>query len=140
MEKARNMALLALLTCTYLVAGRDLNPRPLGYDPTDVRLRCLGQSLVTALTSADRRLEVIPGPLYLSRLSLFRCVRFTNRFTEPALDLRLSALLRTREPAQLLSSGTQRRREHLIGRSVPRVRSKCWNPYPLLSIVPGVRC
>jgi hypothetical protein len=59
----------------------------LGYEPTDVRLRCLGQSLVTALTSADLRREVVPGLLHLSRLSLSRCVRFTNRFTEPVLDL-----------------------------------------------------
>ena len=56
-----------------------------------MRLRSLGQSLVTALTLADLRREVLPGLLYLSRLSLSRCVRFTNRFTEPVLDLRLSA-------------------------------------------------
>ena len=66
----------------------------LGYEPTDVRLRCLGQSLVTALTSADLRREVAPGLLHLSRLSLSRRVRFTNRFTKPVLDLRLSALPR----------------------------------------------
>ena len=53
MEKARNMALLALLTCTYLVAGRDLNPRPLGYEPYDVRLRPPGLSLAVALTSVN---------------------------------------------------------------------------------------
>jgi len=39
-----------------------------------VRLRCLGQSLVTALTSADLRREVVPGLLHLSRLSVSRCV------------------------------------------------------------------
>ncbi len=85
-----------------LVAGEVLTLRPLGYEPTDVRLRCLGQSLVTALTSADLRREVVPGLLHLSRLSLSRCVRFTNRFTEPVLDLWLSALPRgenTRAPA-----------------------------------------
>jgi hypothetical protein len=59
----------------------------LGYEPTDVCLCCLGQSLVTALTSADLRREVVPGLPHLSRLSLSRCVRFTNRFTEPVLDL-----------------------------------------------------
>ncbi len=69
-----------------------MNPRPLGYEPTDVRLRCLGQSLVTTLTSTDLRREVVPGLLHLCRLSLSRCVRFTDRFTEPILDLRLSAL------------------------------------------------
>ncbi len=56
------------------------------------RLRCLEQSLVTALTSADLRREVVPGLLHFSCLSLSRCVRFTNRFTEPVLDLWLSAL------------------------------------------------
>jgi hypothetical protein len=59
----------------------------LGYEPTDMRLCCLGQSLVTALTSADLRREVVPGLLHLSRLSLSRCVQFTNRFTEPVLNL-----------------------------------------------------
>ena len=43
----------------------------LGYEPTDVRLRCLGQSLITALTSADLRREVVPGLLYLSRRRSF---------------------------------------------------------------------
>ena len=76
-----------------------MNPRPLGYEPTDVRLRCLGSSLVTALTSADLRREVVPGLLHLSRLSLSRCVRFTNRFTEPVLDLWLSELPRARTGA-----------------------------------------
>jgi hypothetical protein len=116
-----------------------LNPRPLGYEPTDVRLRCLGQSLVTALTSADRRLDVVPGSLYLSRLSLSRCVRFTNRFTEPVLNLRLSALPRTRSPARLLSSGTQRAREHLIRRSRRIVQGRplpsvCWADIPELYV------
>ena len=35
-----------------------MNPRPLGYEHYDVRLRRLKQSLVTALTSADLRHEV----------------------------------------------------------------------------------
>jgi hypothetical protein len=60
---------------------------PLGYEPTDVRLRCLLGSLVTTLTSADLRYEVVPGLPHLSRLSLSRCARFTNRFTEPVLNL-----------------------------------------------------
>jgi hypothetical protein len=42
---------------------------------------------VTTLTLADLRREVVHGLLHLSRLSLSRCVRFTNRFTEPVLDL-----------------------------------------------------
>jgi hypothetical protein len=44
-----------------------------------VRLRCLGLSLVTTLTSVDLRREVVPGLLHLCRLSLSRAVRFTNR-------------------------------------------------------------
>ena len=44
-----------------LVAG-DLNPRPLGYEPYDVRLWRLGSSLVTALASAEVRYEVFLGP------------------------------------------------------------------------------
>ncbi len=34
------IAILAIrpLICTYFVAGRDLNPQPLGYEPYDVRL------------------------------------------------------------------------------------------------------
>src|SRR5579863_6818317 len=68
--------------------GRDLNPRPLGYEPYDVRLRRLGSSLVTALTSIDPRREVFPDLLRLPRLGLSRRVRFTNRFTELTTDLR----------------------------------------------------
>jgi hypothetical protein len=40
-----------------LVAGRDLNPRPLGYEPYDVCLWRPEQSLAGVVTSADR-----PGP------------------------------------------------------------------------------
>jgi hypothetical protein len=36
-----------------LVAGADLNPRPLGYEPYDMRLRRLKLSPATALASAD---------------------------------------------------------------------------------------
>jgi hypothetical protein len=64
-----------------LVAGRDLNPRPLGYEPYDVRLCRLGLSLVTLLTSVDLLREVFSDLLRLPRLSLSRRVRFTNRFT-----------------------------------------------------------
>ena len=87
-----------LLTCTVTVdagcfgmysahVGRTALLQSLGYEPTDVRLRRLGQSLVTALTSADLRREVVPGLLHLCRLSLSRRVRFTNRFTEPVLEV-----------------------------------------------------
>jgi len=51
-----------------------LNPRPLGYEPYDVRLRRLGESLVTALAWADVRREVVSGLLRLpisSRLAAF---------------------------------------------------------------------
>jgi hypothetical protein len=66
-----------------------LNPRPLGYEPYDARLCRLGQSLIIALTSADLRREV-DSVLQVSRcLKLSRRVRFTNRFTEPVLDLRI---------------------------------------------------
>jgi hypothetical protein len=45
-----------------LVAGRDLNPRPLGYEPYDARLCRLGRSLVVALTSAYGRRASSPMP------------------------------------------------------------------------------
>jgi hypothetical protein len=66
-----------------------LNPRPLGYEPYDARLRRLKQSLVIALTSADLRREVDPVLPRLPRLKLSRCVRFTNRFTKPVPGLRI---------------------------------------------------
>src|SRR5262249_7788969 len=67
-----------------LVAGADLNPRPLGYEPYDVCLWRPGQSLAGVVTSADRTDPISPGRLRLPRLKLFRRVRFTNRFTEQA--------------------------------------------------------
>jgi hypothetical protein len=64
--------------------GRDLNLRPLGYETYDARLRCLGPSPVTALTSADLRREVCLGLPRLPCLSPSRCVcaqiRAQNRF------------------------------------------------------------
>ena len=68
-----------------------MNLRPLGYEPTDVRLRRLKQSLVTALTSADLRREVDSVLPCLPRPKLSRCVRFTNRFTESVPGLRIPA-------------------------------------------------
>jgi hypothetical protein len=58
-----------------------LNPRPLGYEPYDVRLSRLALSLVTALTSADERRAFMPGPLRLPRLTLSRRVLCTNPCT-----------------------------------------------------------
>jgi hypothetical protein len=72
-----------------LVAGEGFEPRPLGYEPYDDRLRCLGESLVSALTSADLRDDVDSIPPRLPRLKLSRCVRFTNRFTELLPGLRI---------------------------------------------------
>jgi hypothetical protein len=66
----------------------------LGYEPTDVRLRCLGQSLVTVLTSTDLLAEVLWRLLCLPRLSLSQRVWFTNRFTEVVLDLLGEHLIR----------------------------------------------
>jgi hypothetical protein len=65
--------------------GRDLNPRPLGYEPYDHRLRRPGESPIIALTSADLRRDVDSILPCLPRLKLSRCVRFTNRFTKPLL-------------------------------------------------------
>ena len=52
-----------------------------------MRLCRLGLSLVTLLTSVDLLREVFSDLLRLPRLSLSRRVRFTNRFTEQAIDL-----------------------------------------------------
>ena len=70
------------MTCGNLVAGEDLNPRPLGYEPNDVRLCYLGWSLLANLTSADVRCEVVSGLGDLPHLTVFRRVRFTDPFTE----------------------------------------------------------
>ena len=71
-----------------------MNPRPLGYEPYDVRLSRLGPSLDSAVTSADRTDPVSLGRLRLPRLVLSRRVRFTNRFTEQPIDLQFPASLR----------------------------------------------
>src|ERR1700730_10112296 len=70
------------------VAGRDLNPRPLGYEQYDSRLRRLAESLGGGVTSADWTDHVALGRLRLPRLARFHRVRFTNWFTEQPLDLR----------------------------------------------------
>jgi|SRR5689334_11534003 len=56
-------------------------------EPYDGCLCRLGLSLVTLLTSVDLLREVFSDLLRLLRLSLSRRVRFTNRFTEQAIDL-----------------------------------------------------
>ena len=71
-----------------------MNPRPLGYEQCDVRLRCLGQSPVTVLTSTDLLGDVLWRLLCLPRLSLSRRVWFTNRLTEVVLDLLGEHLIR----------------------------------------------
>jgi hypothetical protein len=58
-----------------------LNPRPLGYEPYDVRLCRLALSLVAALTSADGRRAFMPGLRCLPRLNLSRRVLCTNSCT-----------------------------------------------------------
>ena len=49
-----------------------MNPRPLGYEPYDVRLCRPASSLVTALASADGRRAFMPDPLRLPRLNSSR--------------------------------------------------------------------
>jgi hypothetical protein len=63
----------------------------LGYEQYDARLRRLGPSRATALTSADLRREVCSGLLRLPRLSPSRRVSCTNSCTKPVTDLRVSA-------------------------------------------------
>ena len=60
-----------------LVAGRDLNPRPLGYEPYDIGLCRLRQSLAGAVTSTDRTDPISLCRVRLLRLKLSRRVRFT---------------------------------------------------------------
>jgi hypothetical protein len=71
-----------------------LNPRPLDYEPYDVCLRRLGQSLADVVTSADRKDPVSLCWLHLPCLVLSRSVRFTNRFTESFCDQRRLTALR----------------------------------------------
>jgi hypothetical protein len=70
-----------------LVAGRDLNPRPLGYEPYDARLWRLGPSPVTPLASASLRREAVSDLLCLLRLSLSRRVPCTIPCTNLVSDL-----------------------------------------------------
>jgi hypothetical protein len=72
-----------------------LNPRPLGYEPYDMCLPRLGPSPAGVVTSADRTDPVSLRRFRLPRLVRSRRVRFTNRFTEEAIDLQFPAPLRT---------------------------------------------
>jgi hypothetical protein len=86
-----------------------LNPRPLGYEPYDVCLWCLKQSLIAVLTSADQRHEVVPVLLRLPRLSMSRHVSCTNACTNQPLGLPVRVVSMTAQP------GAQAR-EHQIRR------------------------
>ena len=80
----------------------------LGYEPYDARLCCFGQSLAVAVTSADRTGHISLGRLGLPLPALSRRVRFTNRFTEQAIDLQFPALFplaAARKPNGISSSG-----------------------------------
>ena len=67
-----------------------MNPRPLGYEPYNIGLCRLKPSLAGAVTSADRTGHLSLRRLRLARLKPSRRVRFTNRFTNQAIDLRVS--------------------------------------------------
>ena len=104
----------------------------LGYEPYDVRLCRLGQSPVTALTLAGLLREVAPGLLRLPCLSLSRRVRFTNSFTEPVLDLRVSAPSDRRDarapacrfiPSPSAHPHGERSRPHGLRSNAPRLPS-----------------
>ena len=59
----------------------------LGYEASDMCLRRLARSLPCGLTSTAVWPVVGCGGVYLPRLSLFRCVPFTDRFTETVSEL-----------------------------------------------------
>jgi hypothetical protein len=104
-------------------------PPSLGYEHHDARLCCLGWSTVFALTSTDLRREVRCGPLRLRRFRLSRDVRFTNRFTEPVLHLRVSTV-------QTITSA------RVVIHRPSLFRPDEWHgaPSPVNSSVSGCRC
>jgi hypothetical protein len=65
-----------------------LNPRPLGYEPYDARLRRLAWSLVATLTSVNGARHVYVEPRRLPRRTLFHSVSCTNPCTSLAADQR----------------------------------------------------
>ena len=68
-----------------------MDPRPLGHEPYDVRLSRLKTSLAGPVTLEDKTDPISLRRLHLPRLVLSRRVRFTNWFTEQAIDLRVPA-------------------------------------------------
>ncbi len=69
--------------------GRDLNPRPLGYEPHDARLCRLKPSLMTALTSAVLHGGAVSVLRRLLRPSLSRHIPFANPCTNLVPELPL---------------------------------------------------
>ncbi len=114
-----------------------MNPRPLGYEPYDVRLCRLGSSLVTALTSIDPRREVFPDLLRLLRVDLSRRVRFTNRFTELTPDLRFPEPFRL---APAVIRGRQRGVHARQATAIEPLRPELAAPLGVLAIVPASPC
>ena len=68
-----------------------MNPRPLGHEPYDVCLSRLKASLAGPVTLEDKTDPISLRRLRLLRLVLSRRIRFTNGFTEQAIDLRVPA-------------------------------------------------
>lgn len=75
-----------------------MNPRPLGYEPYDARLKRLAWSLVAALTSAYGATHVFADSVGLPRLKPSRCVSCTNPCTNLVPDLLVSSLLDSSHP------------------------------------------
>ena len=71
-----------------LLSGTEADRRRWVMSHTTCCLCRLGRSLAGAVTSADRTDHISLRRLRLPRLGLSRRVRFTNRFTEQAIDLR----------------------------------------------------
>lgn len=92
-----------------LVVGRDLNLRPLGYEHCDARLWHLGRSRVIALASGNPVRYLVPEPPRLRYLALSRRVRFTNRFTETVLDVRLRTWIARRASIPRTTASSSRR-------------------------------
>jgi hypothetical protein len=114
------------------------SPLSLGYEPYDVRLCRLGQSLVTALASADLGHEVIPGPVRLLRLSLSRRISCTNARAQISLPTCCFVLV------IVAARPGHNNGEHLIRRSRQVIQDRpspvvCWADIPQLS-VPVCRC
>jgi len=89
------------LTCAYLVAGQDLNLRPLGYETYDNHLRRLTPSPAAVPASINAPTEVSPSPPGLPHVTLSRLVRFTNPFTSPLADLGSSPSAASHAPGRL---------------------------------------